>query len=127
MRDQFVSAVKGYAADNKNRVPFGDLYETKDGTWIANSGRARPVVGGHLALVSSDFSTYRAALLRAAGFSVAGSAVSANEHYKPDRERLAHQYRIESVCGEHVRLDDGHFVRAEPEQQQRRIFPVPSA
>ncbi|RPD78548.1 DUF1793-domain-containing protein [Lentinus tigrinus ALCF2SS1-7] len=52
VRDQFVGAVKSYAADNKNRVPFGDLYETKDGTWVANTGRARPVVGGHLALPS---------------------------------------------------------------------------
>ena len=58
---------------------------------------------------------------------VAGPAVSTDECCKPDRERLAHQYGIESVCGEHVRLDDGHFVRTEPEQQQRRMFPVPSA
>ncbi len=51
VRDQFVSAVKAYAADAKNKVPLGDLYESKDGTWVPNTGRARPVAGGHLALV----------------------------------------------------------------------------
>ncbi|TFK82313.1 DUF1793-domain-containing protein [Polyporus arcularius HHB13444] len=51
VRDQFISAVKAYAADAKNKVPLGDLYESKDGTWVPNTGRARPVVGGHLALV----------------------------------------------------------------------------
>ncbi|TBU30301.1 DUF1793-domain-containing protein [Dichomitus squalens] len=50
VRDQFVRAVLNYASDAKNNQPLGDLYDTIDGTQVANSGHARPVVGGHLAL-----------------------------------------------------------------------------
>ena len=51
-RDQFIQAVRNYAASGKNSAPFGDLYQTTDGTQLPNSGRARPVVGGHLALLA---------------------------------------------------------------------------
>ena len=50
-RDQFIRAVRNYAASGKNSAPFGDLYQTTDGKLVAISGHARPVVGGHLALV----------------------------------------------------------------------------
>ncbi|KAI0744972.1 DUF1793-domain-containing protein [Earliella scabrosa] len=52
VRDQFVSAVRKYAAVGKNTQAFGDLYETADGAQGPHNFRARPVVGGHLALVS---------------------------------------------------------------------------
>ncbi|KAM5543407.1 hypothetical protein V8D89_002658 [Ganoderma adspersum] len=52
VRDQFIQAVRNYAADGKNSQPLGDLYQTTDGTQVANSFRARPVVGGHLALLA---------------------------------------------------------------------------
>ena len=55
VRDQFVKAVRNYVADGKNNQPLGDLYQTTDGTQVANSFRARPVVGGHLALVRSSY------------------------------------------------------------------------
>ena len=51
VRDQFVRAVFSYASDGKNNQPLGDLYDTISGAQVANSGHARPVVGGHLALV----------------------------------------------------------------------------
>ncbi|KAL1747685.1 hypothetical protein HDZ31DRAFT_80256 [Schizophyllum fasciatum] len=49
-RDMLVSAVAQYAANGQNDVPFSDWYETTDGK-VADF-RARPVVGGHFALVS---------------------------------------------------------------------------
>ena len=54
VRDQFVSAVRKYAAVGKNTQAFGDLYETADGAQGPHNFRARPVVGGHLALVCSN-------------------------------------------------------------------------
>jgi hypothetical protein len=42
--------VKKYASANINTNPFGDWYETTNGQ--TEGFRARPVVGGHLALVS---------------------------------------------------------------------------
>lgn len=50
VRDSIVSGVYKYASDGLSSQPFGDWYETKDGT--PEGFRARPVVGGHLALVS---------------------------------------------------------------------------
>lgn len=38
-----------YASDGKSSQPLGDWYETSDGS--VEGFRARPVVGGHLALV----------------------------------------------------------------------------
>ncbi|KAH0587710.1 hypothetical protein H2248_006474 [Termitomyces sp. 'cryptogamus'] len=50
IRDMFISSVKNYAADGLSSQPFGDWYETTNGQ--PEGFRARPVVGGHLALVS---------------------------------------------------------------------------
>lgn len=50
VRDLFVDAVKNYASSGHGAQPFGDWYETTNG--IPQGFRARPVVGGHLALVS---------------------------------------------------------------------------
>lgn len=41
--------MRKYAADGKSSQPLGDWYETSDGS--VEGFRARPVVGGHLALV----------------------------------------------------------------------------
>lgn len=49
VRDLFISSVRKYAANGLNRQPFGDWYETPSGR--VNGFRARPVVGGHLALL----------------------------------------------------------------------------
>ncbi|KAJ7498778.1 hypothetical protein FB451DRAFT_1202990 [Mycena latifolia] len=49
-RDIFISAVKNWVSDGQNNGPFGDLYDTVSGA-IAVGFRARPVVGGHLALL----------------------------------------------------------------------------
>ncbi|THH06365.1 hypothetical protein EW145_g4138 [Phellinidium pouzarii] len=49
VRDQFVSAVQKYAADGLSNAPLGDWYETTNGG--PEIFRARPVVGGHLALL----------------------------------------------------------------------------
>ncbi len=51
VRDMLVSSVRKYAADGKSSQPLGDWYETKDGS--VKGFRARPVAGGHLALVST--------------------------------------------------------------------------
>lgn len=48
----FITAVQKYAADGESSQPLGDWYETKDGS--VEGFRARPVVGGHLALVNSS-------------------------------------------------------------------------
>ncbi|KAJ7590784.1 hypothetical protein C8J56DRAFT_933888 [Mycena floridula] len=48
-RDIFISGVKKYAADGLGSSAFGDWYETTNG--VPNGFRARPVVGGHLALL----------------------------------------------------------------------------
>lgn len=51
VRDLLISSVRKYAADGKSSQPLGDWYETTDGS--VEGFRARPVVGGHLALVCS--------------------------------------------------------------------------
>ncbi|KAF8917882.1 hypothetical protein CPB85DRAFT_1558569, partial [Mucidula mucida] len=48
-RDIFISAVKAWASDGQSSQPFGDWYETTNGS--PNGFRARPVVGGHLAFL----------------------------------------------------------------------------
>lgn len=50
VRDMLISSVRKYAADGKSSQPLGDWYETADGS--VKGFRARPVAGGHLALVS---------------------------------------------------------------------------
>ncbi|KAJ7068393.1 DUF1793-domain-containing protein [Mycena amicta] len=50
-RNIFISAVRKTAANGLSSQPFADWYETTDGT--PEVFKARPVVGGHLALVSS--------------------------------------------------------------------------
>lgn len=50
VRDSFISALHTYASDGKNNAPLSDWYDTKSGS--VQGFRARPVVGGHLALVS---------------------------------------------------------------------------
>ncbi|KAJ7634847.1 hypothetical protein FB45DRAFT_1142317 [Roridomyces roridus] len=49
LRDQLVSAVAKYAGDGLNSDPFSDWYDTVSGQ--VSGFRARPVVGGHLALL----------------------------------------------------------------------------
>ncbi|KAJ7179003.1 DUF1793-domain-containing protein [Mycena filopes] len=49
-RDLLIGAVKKWVSDGQNNGPFGDLYDTVSGA-IAVGFRARPVVGGHLALL----------------------------------------------------------------------------
>lgn len=61
VRDMLVRAVCNYAADGLSSVPLGDWYETANGG--PDGFRARPVVGGHLALVcrnSPHFSSAKA-------------------------------------------------------------------
>ncbi|GLB33929.1 putative protein with domain of unknown function (DUF5127) [Lyophyllum shimeji] len=48
-RDLFISSVKKYASSGSSNQPLGDWYETTNGA--AEGFRARPVVGGHLALL----------------------------------------------------------------------------
>ncbi|KIY49337.1 DUF1793-domain-containing protein [Fistulina hepatica ATCC 64428] len=50
VRDMFIDAVYAYATDGDSTQPFGDWYNTTTGA--VNSFRARPVVGGHLALLA---------------------------------------------------------------------------
>ncbi|KAI6835857.1 DUF1793-domain-containing protein [Hortaea werneckii] len=58
IRDMFVDDIHSYITNGKNDVPFGDRYVVRDddvveaGTWSAY--RARPVVGGHFALMALD-------------------------------------------------------------------------
>ena len=54
-RDLFVNSVVRYASDVNNNSPLNAWYETIDGN--AQGFRARPVVGGHLALVNIFFSS----------------------------------------------------------------------
>lgn len=49
VRDLLVSSVYKFASDGESSQPFGDWYETTNGD--VEGFRARPVVGGHLALV----------------------------------------------------------------------------
>lgn len=48
-RDMFIDSVYKYAADGTNNVPLSDWYDTLSG--VSDGFKARPVVGGHLALV----------------------------------------------------------------------------
>jgi hypothetical protein len=52
-RDLFISSVRRYASNGLNSQPLGDWYQTVSGE--AEGFRARPVAGGHLALVSLSF------------------------------------------------------------------------
>lgn len=53
VRDQIINAVVKYTADGKNNLPLSDWYDTLAGTQADPSNNyARPVVGGHLALVN---------------------------------------------------------------------------
>ncbi|KAJ7044468.1 DUF1793-domain-containing protein [Mycena alexandri] len=49
-RDFFITSVKNAAANGLSSQPLGDWYEARDGT--PEAFRARPVVGGHLALLA---------------------------------------------------------------------------
>ncbi|KAI0650358.1 DUF1793-domain-containing protein [Trametes meyenii] len=51
VRDRLINSVRKYAADDNSSQPFADWYETLDGRPM--STRARPVVGGHLAISAS--------------------------------------------------------------------------
>ncbi|KAH9938228.1 DUF1793-domain-containing protein [Fomitopsis serialis] len=50
VRDMFISALYSYAADGENNAPLSDLYYTTNGEVYIF--RARPVVGGHFALLA---------------------------------------------------------------------------
>ena len=58
VRDQIISAVVKYASDGQNSTPLSDLYDTNSGKQATSSFFARPVVGGHLALVSAGHHDY---------------------------------------------------------------------
>ncbi|KAJ6563311.1 DUF1793-domain-containing protein [Mycena vulgaris] len=47
---ELITALKDYLSNGLNNVPFSDLYDTITG--VATGFRARPVSGGHLALVN---------------------------------------------------------------------------
>ncbi|KAJ6519201.1 hypothetical protein C8R45DRAFT_950524 [Mycena sanguinolenta] len=49
LRDQFISTLTAYVSNGLNNVPFSDLFDTISGKTVGFS--ARPVVGGHLALL----------------------------------------------------------------------------
>ncbi|KAJ7031515.1 DUF1793-domain-containing protein [Mycena alexandri] len=49
LRDLFITGVKDYVSNGLNNAPFGDWYDTITG--VAEGFKARPVVGGHLALL----------------------------------------------------------------------------
>ncbi|KAN0093261.1 protein of unknown function (DUF1793) domain containing protein [Tylopilus felleus] len=49
-RDMFINSVYKYAADGANNVPLSDWYDTLSG--VSDGFKARPVVGGHLALLA---------------------------------------------------------------------------
>ncbi|KZT74313.1 DUF1793-domain-containing protein [Daedalea quercina L-15889] len=50
VRDMFISALHAYASDGENNVPLSDLYYTTNGD--VYEFQARPVVGGHFALLA---------------------------------------------------------------------------
>ncbi|EIW80656.1 DUF1793-domain-containing protein [Coniophora puteana RWD-64-598 SS2] len=50
VRDAMIDAVYAYIGDGQNNVPFSDWYDSVAGT--TSGFRARPVVGGHLALLA---------------------------------------------------------------------------
>ncbi|EJD38414.1 DUF1793-domain-containing protein [Auricularia subglabra TFB-10046 SS5] len=49
LRNQIITAVVNYVSDGRSNTPLGDWYETTNGN--TNGFKARPVVGGHLALL----------------------------------------------------------------------------
>ncbi|KAJ7924394.1 hypothetical protein B0H13DRAFT_1192380 [Mycena leptocephala] len=49
LRDLFISSIKGYISNGLNNNAFPDWYDTVTG--VAEGFRARPVTGGHLALL----------------------------------------------------------------------------
>jgi hypothetical protein len=49
VRDFLIDSVVKYASSGKNNVPLSDWYDASTG--VTNGFQARPVVGGHLALV----------------------------------------------------------------------------
>jgi hypothetical protein len=51
LRDTFISRLKNYLTDSFNNMPFSDWYDTVSGRSVGF--RARPVAGGHLALVNN--------------------------------------------------------------------------
>ncbi|OBZ70311.1 hypothetical protein A0H81_09943 [Grifola frondosa] len=55
VRDLLISSVRKYAADGLSSQPLGDWYETTNGA--VEGFRARPVVGGHLALLALPATT----------------------------------------------------------------------
>ncbi|KAH9899948.1 DUF1793-domain-containing protein [Cubamyces lactineus] len=55
VRDTLITSVLKYAGDGLSAQPFADLYDTVNGT--AQNTRARPVVGGHLALLALQSET----------------------------------------------------------------------
>lgn len=57
VRDMFLSALHAYASDGENNAPLSDLYDTISGD--SDGFRARPVVGGHLALVCTSRRCFR--------------------------------------------------------------------
>ncbi|KAJ7368431.1 DUF1793-domain-containing protein [Mycena albidolilacea] len=50
VRDLLIGGVKKFVSDGQTNVPFSDLYDTISGADVGF--RARPVVGGHLALLA---------------------------------------------------------------------------
>ena len=89
VRDIFVKAVHDYAADGQNNAPLGDWYETLNGQ--AEGFRARPVVGGHLALVSGPSPSLAYPLMISpAAPRVSWTSVST----KPPRELLSIQIEL---------------------------------
>ena len=89
VRDIFVKAVHDYAADGQNNAPLGDWYETLNGQ--TEGFRARPVVGGHLALVSGPSPSLAYPLMISpAAPRVSWTSVST----KPPRELLSIQIEL---------------------------------
>ncbi|EIW82090.1 DUF1793-domain-containing protein [Coniophora puteana RWD-64-598 SS2] len=50
VRDSFIDSVYAFIGDGENNMPFSDWYDTLTG--VSDGFRARPVVGGHLALLA---------------------------------------------------------------------------
>lgn len=48
-RDLFIKSVRTFIGNGRGKQPFGDFYDTASGE--PQEFRARPVVGGHFALV----------------------------------------------------------------------------
>ena len=94
VRDQIIGAVVKYASDAKNNLPLSDWYDTITGTQQSTTNNfARPVVGGHLALVSqSDSSVYYPETNMA--MPTARTAEGA-KHFEPGSESLRESYLIE--------------------------------